>query len=339
MNALYIGILTKGTTSRMRGDVLSNLLPLLEWQFIDTDQSFREAKRLWKSLAFRFKFGQLVNIINLDIVEKTKNKEYELIWVDKGVYLWKETIEHLRKRTNFLVHYTPDTAFFANQSRHFYKTADQYDLLVTTKSFELEKYKKIAHYDRIYLTTQAYDSNLHIPPKKIVSKKKDTVFIGLHERDREKCIETLLSSGIPVRLGGQGWSSFVKRHRSNDLLNYLGSHVFGDKYVQAYTSTMVGLGLLSKRFPELHTTRTFEIPAMGTLLATERNIDTCKFFNENEALFFSDYQELALKLNTLLNDKKRIENISFKGNHRVISGAYNYNSILSKILQKLSLLP
>ena len=43
----------------------------------------------------------------------------------------------------------------------------------------------------------------------------------------------------------------------------------------------VGLGLLSKRFPERHTTRTFEIPACGALLATERTADTTRFFDES----------------------------------------------------------
>ena len=37
-------------------------------------------------------------------------------------------------------------------------------------------------------------------------------------------------------------------------------------------------GLLAKWVPELHTTRTFEIPACGTALVTERNSETALVF-------------------------------------------------------------
>ena len=43
MKALYIGILTDGTTSKMRADTLQSLLPATEWTLVDTDEGFRDA--------------------------------------------------------------------------------------------------------------------------------------------------------------------------------------------------------------------------------------------------------------------------------------------------------
>ena len=269
MKALYIGIMSDGTTSRMRADTLQQITKPAHWDVVDTDKIFQQAQKLWKSVAFRLKAGPLVNQMNQHVIKEVGQEQYDLVWVDKGVYLWPNTVSHIRKQTIYLVHFTPDSAFHANRSRHFFSAAHQFDLLVTTKSFELDNYYAIADENRVYLTTQAYDSALHRPLSRDRSKKKTVVFIGLCEPDREQCIEALLSAGVPVRLGGRGWSKFVKRHSLNANLHFLGEEVFGDEYVAEYASASVGLGLLSKRFPELHTTRTFEIPACGTMLATE----------------------------------------------------------------------
>ena len=338
MKSLYIGILTAGTTSRMRADTLRRLTGPATWEAVDTDEGFRQASRLLKTTAFRFKAGPLVRQINRKIVAKAERQQYDLVWVDKGVYLWPETVASLRKRTGCLVHYTPDTAFFANRSRHFFASANTYDLLITTKSFDLEHYARMVESERVYLTTQAYDANLHRPPATLPEKKAAAVFIGLCEPDREECIEALLKAGVPVRLGGRGWEKFHAAHSANPALCFLGCAVFGEDYVSEYASAMVGLGLLSKRFPELHTTRTFEIPATGTLLATERTEETVRFFNEDEALFFDNYRGLAGRLGELLKDPNKVSLMAEKGHKRVISGGYNYTSVLSAVLQRLSLI-
>ena len=336
MRAIYIGILTDGTTSRMRADVLEGLLPAFEWDLIDTYEGFRSAGRLSRSVSFRYKTGPLVDEINRKISNRTRDGKYDLVWVDKGIYLQPATVAHIRDRARRLVHFTPDSAFHANRSRHFFKSAAQYDLLVTTKSFELENYYRIADKDQVMLTTQAYNARLHRPPAHPVVKKPVAAFIGLCEPDRENCLVALLAADVPVRLGGKGWSRFIRCHASNSRLHYLGEEIFGNYYVEEYASASIGLGLLSKRFPELHTTRTFEIPACGTLLATERTPDTVSFFDEDEALFFDNYAELAQQISGLLSDPKKIEAISRKGHQRVLADGRDYASVLSGVLQRLA---
>jgi spore maturation protein CgeB len=123
----------------------------------------------------------------------------------------------------------------------------------------------------------------------------------------------------------------------NERLQFLGTEVFGDRYVCEYASASVGLGLLSKRFPETHTTRTFEIPACGSLLATERTVDTVRFFKEDEALFFNDYQELGHRLGELLERPDEIEAAASRGHRRVLSDGRDYASVLSRVLDRLHL--
>ena len=96
-------------------------------------------------------------------------------------------------------------------------------------------------------------------------------------------------------------------------LKFLGEGLFNDAYAKAISSAHLSLGLVSKRFPELHTTRTFEIPACGSVLVTERNTETSQFFNEDEVLFFSNEAEMVDKISKLLLDDEALQQISQKG--------------------------
>jgi spore maturation protein CgeB len=319
----------------MRAETLQHLTGSASWDRVDTDAGFRGANRLWKSAAFRLKAGPLVRRINRDVIQQTNGRHYDLVWVDKGVYLWPNTLDYVRKSAKAMVHFTPDTAFHANRSRHFFAATGTYDLLVTTKSFEVERYRELAGAERVMLVTQAYDENLHRSTLLPAVNRSGVVFMGLCEPDREKCIDTLLAAGVPVRVGGRGWDRFLKKHAGSQNFTFLGDAVFGEQYAREYSTAQVGLGLLSKRFPELHTTRTFEIPACGAALATERTADTAGFFREDEVFFFDNYAELASRLHDLLDRPEQVEKTAQKGHRRVVSDGYSYRSVLSKILTSL----
>ena len=160
------------------------------------------------------------------------------------------------------------------------------------------------------------------------------MFVGLAEPDRERCIDTLLKNGISVRLAGRGWAEFVSKRSHDSRLTFAGDAVFGDDYASLVSHAWVGLGLLSKRFPELHTTRTFEIPACGAILATKRTADTEQFFSDSEAIFFEDYADLAKKLRTLMETPgdEVLASVAHAGMKRVSIDGRNYSTILAQIL-------
>lgn len=331
--ALYIGVLTAGTTSRMRAECLRSLRPDWRWVWIDTDVPMRASLRIWRSMAFRLRRGPVVERINATISQNLQGVESVLTWVDKGVYIDPEVLHRVRKLSGHLVHFTPDTAFYKNGSRFFREGLDLYDLVVSTKSFERELYKRHVESSKLYFTTQGYDVELHASQVPPVDKRREVVFIGLAEPDRERCLTCLLESGVRVRLAGRGWSRFLRKFSGCDLLKFEGEAVFGKDYSRLISGSWIGLGLLSKRFPERHTTRTFEIPACGTILASEKNEEICAFFREDEAILISSYVEMAEEIRRkLASSEESLKALAEAGRKRVVADGKDNLTILSGIL-------
>lgn len=333
LKAAYVGILDPGTTSRMRAECLRELTPGWDWRWVDTAAPFHVSPRWARSAAFRLKAGPAVNAINRAVTTGIGTGAYDLIWVDKAVYLWPDTVRKLRSAAAHLVHFTPDCAFFANKSRHFERSLPLFDLAVTTKSFCMEDYGCRLPEGKVHLTTQGYDRHLHVQENTV--RRKEAVFIGLCEPDRERCIGLLLDACIPVRLGGCGWQRFLRRWNRCPHLFFEGEAIFGKSYAKLLSASWVGLGLMSKRFPELHTTRTFEIPACGAILATESNPEIRTFFAHDEALFIESYSSLGGQLKGLFSDEGRMERIASAGRRRVERDGRDYHSILAAVLRKL----
>ena len=126
MIAQYIGILTPGSTCRMRAETLRRLTPGWKWRWTDTDAPMLESHRIWQSAAYRLNSGPAVMAINRLVTDSVS--AVDLAWVDKAVFLYPRTIDRLRASSRNMVHFTPDTAFHANRSRHFEKTLGTFDV-------------------------------------------------------------------------------------------------------------------------------------------------------------------------------------------------------------------
>jgi spore maturation protein CgeB len=268
----------------MRADTLNQILQPSLFEVIDTHVPFYKSNPFWRTLAFRFKKGKVISDTNRYILKQLTGK-YDLIWVDKAVFISDKVTKILRIRTNHLVHYTPDTAFEENTSDLFYNSLSYYDYVITTKSFEKEAYLKYISTEKLLCTPQGFNRKLHYSRHPIKNKLNRVIFVGLYEAARGKVISALLKENIPVALAGKNWKDFVKRHQTLPL-TFLGEGLFSEAYANAISESAIGLGLVSKRFPELHTTRTFEIPACGTALATERNEETLFFLRKTRLYFF-----------------------------------------------------
>lgn len=333
----YIGKGGSGETCRMRFDCLRKLLPDAEFSLIDTSIPERDCGRLVRSLGWRLKRGPMIGRINRYVVEHLPADRQQLIWCDKAVFITPETTKILRDRSERLAHFTPDPAFSYHRSRLFFASLRFYDFLVTTKRYELASYEE--HLDpsrqKVIYITQGYDDNIH-KPRTPFDEKRGVVFVGHFEKNRAEIIAELLADKIPVVLAGIGWDGFAARHHQ-DCLTYLGSGIFGEEYAKVISSAQFGYGAVSKWIPELHTTRTFEIPACGTALLTEKNEEIASFYRDDEAIFYKDTADMISKIRYYMDHPEELKRLTERGHAAAVSGGYSYMEIMRKLLNEMGM--
>jgi hypothetical protein len=320
----------------MRGEYLRKILSPGEYSVADIDVPVAATSGIFRSAGWRYYLGPLVQNVSRFISNSMKRSDqFDLIWVDKGVFINSATVQELRSKAKNFVHYTPDCAFLGNMSRLFYNSIAYYDHCVTTKSFEIELYKQRGA-RKIHFCTQGYDPEVHFPRVKF-EDKAGVLFVGLCEPSREDLIQYLIENDITVSVAGKKWEHFSRRNRNNSCLRYLGEGFFGDEYAKTISQHTISLGLLSKNFPELHTTRTFEIPACGTLLASEKNHEMINYFNDDEVIYYMDKKDLEVKIKNHLSNPPLIQNKLEKALNKLSILHVDYQSILVELLNKMDI--
>lgn len=334
MNILYIGDYSYGSTSAMRCNVLQELYPEASLIIADISKPLYKTNAIFRSIGWRFQKGPLIKEVN-EYILNFLTQNYDITWIDKGMFINHFTINKIRKQSKLLIHYTPDMAFFSNASAFFNRSIPVYDLCITTKRVEIDLYKQKG-VKKLHFTTQGYNPLVH-KPFHTFDQKQGVVFIGLNEPSRERIITSLLENAVPVILGGSNWNKFVKKHNHIKDLSFLGEKVYSEAYAQALSGSLVGLGLLSKRFKELHTTRTFEIPACGTALISERTQDTVSFFDDSEAIFYKNEGELITQIKYYLKHQDKLEEITKNGYRKVTTHGLDYKSIIQNALKEIGI--
>ncbi len=338
MNVLVVSPVFNGSTSLMRLDSMRELLPRdTNIEVIDTQKLIDKGSRLCRIMAYRYKSGPLVKSINSFISKYSFKKNYGLIWVEKGVLLKPNTIKLLKDKTTLLVHYTPDPAFSFHKSKKFYNSLKYYDKVITTKSFELENYYRYKNKNSVMLVTQAYSHEMHRSFNEFRKRKNAVVFIGHFEKSRGEVLQHLLDNNIVISLSGRGWNEFVRQNKKIKHFTFLGEKTYGTAYTQTLNEYKYSIGFLSEWIPELHTTRTFEIPACGCLLLTPENEEIRGFYDDSDVVFYDSKNQLLDKLIYFFENENEAYILALNGLNKTINGPYSHYMIMQNILRNMGI--
>lgn len=334
---LYIGTLGQGTTTRSRMKSLQSL----GWEVIpfDTTPYLLEGNRALRSVGCRFNIGPGVSNLNKSLIYWATNlsADVSMIWVDKGTWIYPETIQQLKSHFKCVsIHYTPDAQILSQRSRHFIKALADYDFCVTTKEWEIDEYYRNGA-KKVFLTLQGYSDDF-VPrspsPSELLKYEADVCFIGHFQKHYRARLESIARENIALNVWGDQW--LKKRRKMPLLLNCVGHGLWGDSYPAALSCAKIGLGLLGKHIPETSTTRSFEIPAVGTFLLAERTAIHQELFEEGvEAEFFADDLELIDKIKFFLKNIHSRERVASAGYQRCINSGYSSRSLLDALMVKV----
>jgi hypothetical protein len=335
---LYVGQLCEGGTCLDRLRALQGLgVTVVPF---DITPYHNAGSRLLRTLGHRLKLGPYVRRLNKDLVAAAESAgALTHVWIDKGVWVWPETLHRVRQHTGAaLVHFTWDSQFVLNRSRYFVRAVPLYDVLFTTKRFELDAYRR--HGARsVRLTSQAFDAcrfdNREPSSDARIRYASDVCFIGHHELHYEQRVRVLVDRKTGMRVWGNRWPRAARRKPWLRRV-VAGDGLWGEAYPQALRCAKIALGLLSKWIPETVTTRSVEIPACGTMLVAERTPDHQALFEEGkEAEFFGSDEELQDKVTFYLRHDECRERMARAGRRRCLDGGYSVQDRVPELLRQL----
>ncbi|WP_197527716.1 CgeB family protein [Posidoniimonas polymericola] len=235
-----------------------------------------------------------------------------------------------------------------------------FDLFITPKSYELDEYAKLGK--QVLYMPLGFCDQIHTPRQVPEASRVDVGFIGSWEPRREHFMTQIVEQGSTAHIWGYGWDHVVdgrwslrreaRLRRLNNgrattiqinahLADIITSHeIYGDTYAECLSRSRISLGLLrTTLYPDQHTTRTFEIPACGSMLLAERTDEHKSFFEEGrEADFFSSDEEMIDKVRFYSNNPEARDRIARNGRERCLNSGYSYFERLKPALSHLGLI-
>jgi spore maturation protein CgeB len=364
MKILFAGYLGRGQTSGMRCEAIRRLGH--DVASVDVGSVWRGASYPSRQLQQLTLHGSRIDALNAAVLSAVDLHRPNLVWAEKQEYLRPETLTRIRSTGAATLHYNPDPYFSLSWKRTSLTDAclPLCDTVVVTKRYELQSYASHGCRHVIY-SPLGYDPVGHAPPAQSSDYNRDVVFVGGWEPRRERLLAAAQQAAKIVSVWGYGWSIALES-RMNPLRAlrlgrlaaahrvYLGKPATrlestiqagegrnGEIYEEAYSGVIAGsrisLGLLREVWPDQHTTRTFEIPAIGGFMLADRSQEHMEFFEEGqEAEFFTSDDEYLDKLKFYLAHDDVRRRVARAGHERCMRSGYSYDARIRCIMTELA---
>lgn len=153
------------------------------------------------------------------------------------------------------------------------------------------------------------------------------LFAGAWDIERERTLESV--ADVRFKIFGYGWN---RVRRGSPLRKYVDArNIYGAALRRAVADAIACVNLLRPQNQGSHNMRTFEIPAMGGLLLTQRTTEQQSFFPEEEAsLMFGDSEELGNQLSRILTAPDQFGHIRQRGYE--LARAHTYTNRARELL-------
>ena len=262
-------------------------------------------------------------IIDLYFVYKVKNL-YDIIYVTSGEYIGKKTIINLKKNTHKIILYCPDNPFVKRDKKRwvlFKQSAKYYDRIVYIQPSRIKLAKKhgLANH---YLINPHYERSIHKKHKITKYFKKrfnsDVIFIGTWFPDRGRFIKRIIEANIDIKIYGSRWDKdpFYKILKSKINLG----HFDGPIYSKLIQSSKIAICLTSTENLDSITSRSIEIPAIGTfMLAIKTKAHEKILISNKEAVYFKSANECIKKCQYYLSNSYKREQIARNGHKKIVN--------------------
>jgi hypothetical protein len=283
----------------------------------------------------RYLLGPHIAKVNRMVVERVNEMRPDAVHFYQGHHYTAETIAQVAKNT-FVSGLHNDDPFGRPDRREYrllLKALPQYDGYHVNRACNIAE-AAACGIKRVSLLMMYYIPWLHYPCQLNSFEQEtwgsDVVFAGHAEPDlRVECLARAVRAGLKCRIfGGEAeWRSALPRDVYQTVQPVF--HARGADYRRALCASRIGACFFSKWNRDEYTTRSWEIPACGTFLLSERTSAMQEFYREGkEAEFFGGPEEFMDKVQFYLQNEGARKRIAASGYARVIASG---NDIYSRM--------
>ncbi len=342
MKILYAGTLTQNDTALYRLWALERLgaevIPL-------ASQSYESANPLVRKMQFRLSMGAGVDRLNTELLRIATKERPEIFWADKMLWVKPATLEALRADGIVTVSYMIDNLFGARQDpgwRLYRKCIPCFDLHVVQREKNIADYKQHGAKDVIKIQT-AYEPTLNFPPPAGWSDAecdREVSFIGTPYDDRAATLERLWRDerlAISVSGAARFWERSLGAAAFAAIFTV--GELFRADYREAIWRSKINLSFLTHSNGDEFAHKSFEIAGSGGFLMAERSSGHSeRFVEDEEAVFFTGYEELVAKIRRYLPDEAARRRIGRAGRARAERDGYHNDQQMRLVLERAAAL-
>jgi spore maturation protein CgeB len=258
--------------------------------------------------------------------------------VDGGEWVTPDVIRTLREHAPRIINYNIDDPLGPRDMRRFasYRMSlPHYDYVFVVRAPNVDEARRLGARAVVRVWRSA-DEIVHAP--RVLDDEDhrrwdcDVLFLGTWMPERGPLLLRIAELGVPLTIRGDRWA---KAPEWNSLRGYWkGPSIWGDDYAKAIQCARINLGLTSKGNRDLHTTRSLEIPALGSLFCAERTEEhSSMYVDGEEAVFWSTPEECAAVCKSLLADGPKRLRISERGRQRLVRNGHLNNQVMQHLLE------
>jgi spore maturation protein CgeB len=302
---------------------------------------YQPKSALLRKVVHRAQMGPWVWRLNRDILAAAEKERPDIFWADKVLGLWPKTLDRLRSMGIATVSYMIDNAFGPRRDpgwRLYMKDIPHFDLHAVQRDKNVADYMEHGARNVIKIQT-AYEPTIHFPqPVGMTDAGRDrgVSFIGTSYDERPAFLTRLWREfGMPVVISGDRmWKVRLEPDAAAAL--YTGTELYGKEYREAIWRSRVNLSFLTHSNQDEFVHKSFEIAACGGFLLAERSEGhSARFVEDEEAVFFSGFDECLEKIRRYLPDEGGRNRIAAAGRERAVRDGYSNDAQGARIVERL----
>ena len=338
MKILYGGTLTLNDTALYRLWALERIGATVV-PFATSE--YESPSALLRKIVFRLTAGPGVDRLNADLLQIAVAEKPDIFWADKMLWIRPATLKRLRAMGIVTVSYMIDNPFGSRNDpgwRLYLKDIPFYDLHAVQRNRNINDYKMRGARQVVKIQT-AYEPTLNFPPPvewNDAECNREVSFIGSPYDDRGEIVTRLSrEAGIAIAISGEQrmWAKAIDRETYRRI--FRSGAIYREAYREAIWRSKINLSFLTHSNQDEFVHKSFEIAGCGGFLLAERSPGHSeRFVEDEEAVFFSGYEELVAKIRRYLPDEPARRRMAAAGRARAERDGYHNDRQVALVLER-----